>query len=369
MTLPSETRSDSPADEGDLAGVSPFRLLATLLRHRILIIRCALAAVVLFVGVTLALPRSWTVSASFIPQARKTPSNLAGLAAQFGVAIPMSDPSQTPPFYVDLLRSREILGKIVDTTYSFAGPDGPTHGKVTDYYWIWERDSARRREDGIWALRKDVGASFDLKTGVVDVQVSARYPDLALQVMQHLLAELNRFNLVTRQSQAAAERNFTATRLAEVQREMRQAEDALQVFLERNRDYRNSPLLTFQQDRLARRMNEQQALYSSLSQAYEQAKIEEVRDTPVFTVLETPELPARPDKRYLALKVLLGLVVGAGFGVGLGLLRDVGARSAIGGDPDFVEFVDLRRRTAEEFTHPLQLIRRVFRSSGRRGDR
>ena len=282
------------------------------------------------------------------------------LAAQFGVAIPVSDPSQTPPFYVDLLKSREILGKIVDTSYTFGTPGGPVTANVVDYLWIWEQDSARRREDGIWALRRHVIPTFDLKTGVVDLQVSVRYPELAFQITQHVLTELNRFNLVTRQSQAAAERTFTATRLEEVERALRGAEDALQHFLERNRDYRNSPLLTFEQDRLARKVSEQQELYSSLSQAFEQAKIEEVRDTPVFTILEEPELPARPDRRYLAVKALLALILGGAAGLGIGLLRDVGARSRRGGDLDFVEYAELQRQALDDVRHPVRGIRRLL---------
>jgi len=275
----------------------------------------------------------------------------------------MSDPSQTPAFYVGLIRSREILGKIVDTTYVFQTPDGQRRGHVIDYMRVGETDSARRREDGIRALRKRVVATSDLQTGVVDVKVSVRYPDLAYQVMQHLLTELNQFNLVTRQSQAAAEKTFTAQRLQEVQRDLRDAEDALQLFLERNRDYRNSPLLTFQQDRLARRVSEQQELYSSLSQAYEQAKIEEVRDTPLFTILEEPELPARPDRRYLLLKVLLGLILGSGFGLGVGLLRDISARSAEGADPDFLEYAGLKREVRDELAHPSRILQQLVRRS------
>lgn len=370
MTGLSDGRAGAGSDLhpwGDPDRVSPFRLLAVVLRHRVRMLRLALVAALVTVVVTLVLPRTWTVSASFIPQARRAPSNLAGIAAQFGVAIPVSDPSQTPPFYVDLLKSREILGKIVDTSYTFGTPEGPVTANVMDYLWIWEQDSARRREDGIWALRKRVIPTFDLKTGVVDLQVSVRYPELALQITQHVLEELNRFNLVTRQSQAASEKTFTATRLAEVERALRAAEDALQHFLERNRDYRNSPLLTFEQDRLARRVSEQQELYSSLSQAYEQAKIEEVRDTPVFTILEEPELPARPDRRYMAVKALLALILGGAAGLGLGLLQDMGTRSRHGGDPDFVEYAELRRQALDELRHPGRAVRRLVGLSGDTG--
>jgi uncharacterized protein involved in exopolysaccharide biosynthesis len=94
--------------------------------------------------------------------------------------------------------------------------------------------------------------------------------------------------------------------------EKRQAEDELQAFLQRNRDFRSSPQLSFAYDRLADNVSLRQQLYTAVAQAYEQARIEEVRDTPVITVVEAPMLPARPDPRpffrAIAATVLLALV-------------------------------------------------------------
>jgi len=133
------------------------------------------------------------------------------------------------------------------------------------------------------------------RTGTVRLSVTTPYAALALRVNQRLLEAAEPVQSRQRQSQAAAERRFTEQRLDEVKQELSHAEDKLQAFLQRNRDYRDSPQLSFEQDRLAREVARQQQLYTSLSQAYEQAKIEEVRDTPVFTVVERPDLPIRPD--------------------------------------------------------------------------
>ncbi len=360
-TGPGGPSTPEPATPTEIVEVSPFRLLVVALRHRGLIVHWAVVVAILVIGIALVLPRSWTVSTSFLPQARRTPTNLAGLAAQFGVAIPVSDPSQAPPFYVDLLRSRELLEKVVDTSYTFRYGDSTRTAQVADVFRIRERHPARRRDDAIRELRDHVIPTFDLKTGVVRLEVSVRYPDLALQITSHLLTELNQFNLVTRQSQAAAERVFTGTRLQEVQRDLREAEDELQAFLERNREFRNSPLLTFHQDRLARKVSEQQLLYTSLSQAHEQAKIDEVRDTPVFTVLEEPAIPARPDRRYLLFKALLALIVGGGAGLAIGLVRDLTARSARLGDPYYADFASLGAQARADVSRPLQALRRLLR--------
>ena len=95
--------------------------------------------------------------------------------------------------------------------------------------------------------------------------------------------------------------------MGEVRRDLQEAENRLAGFLKVNRDYQNAPDLRFQYDRLNREVSIQQQLFVSLAQSFEQAKIDEVRDTPVISVVEAPEVPARPDSRFLAIKVCLTL--------------------------------------------------------------
>jgi uncharacterized protein involved in exopolysaccharide biosynthesis len=66
----------------------------------------------------------------------------------------------------------------------------------------------------------------------------------------------------------------------------------------------------------------QQAVYSSLAQAFEQARIDEVRNTPVVTLVDPPNLPAEPDRRWLLAKVLLAALLGGIIGAFIGLVRD-----------------------------------------------
>ena len=68
------------------------------------------------------------------------------------------------------------------------------------------------------ALRKLSGmmeAELDRPSSVVTFAVETENPHLSAKIAQRVLDLLNRFNLETRQSQAAAERRFTEVRLAE----------------------------------------------------------------------------------------------------------------------------------------------------------
>ena len=348
-------RPDLPANPSLLAFANQ------LMRQRSVVVTTALACVVVVVAAVLLTPREWTSAASFVPQTRRPPSNVAGIAAQLGVTLPQGEPTQSPAFYADLLKSRELLGAVADQPFD-PGAGGERQGTLAEFFRVRGDTPALKREAVIKRLGEDVSVSVVQRTGVVKMSVSLKDPKVAEQVASKLLAEINRFNLESRQSQAGAERRFTEQRLDEVKGDLRKAEDRLQVFLQQNRDFRNSPQLAFQQDRLAREVTMQQQLYTALAQAYEQAKLDEVRDTPVITVVERPRVPVKPDPRGLAKKGLLGLILGLMLGAFLARLRDGSGRFAAGGSREQEEFDRLSRETLADLWRPWRLVPRGERS-------
>jgi len=295
-------------------------LATTLLRARRLLARLALAGAVLGVLTGLVQKRTYSASAAFIPQSRRANSNLAGLAAQFGIAMPTGDASQSPAFFADLVTSPELLKPLLSAR--FGGADAKGSGRTLES-WLEPRGSteALRRENLLKRLADMINATVAQKTGVVRVTVKAPDPVLAQQLDSALLDRVNVFNLEARQSQAGSERRFTEDRLAQVRVSLNVSEDRLRSFLESNRDYQQSPTLRFQEERLNREVLLQQQLYTTLAQAYEQAKIEEVRDTPVITVIERPAVPARPDSRKSILRAVIGIFLGLLAGVTIALAR------------------------------------------------
>jgi uncharacterized protein involved in exopolysaccharide biosynthesis len=305
-----------PPDESD----SLLPLATTLLRARRLLVRLALAGAVLAVLMGLIQKRTYSSHAAYTPQSRRSGSNLAGLAAQFGIAVPAGDASQSPAFFADLMTSPELLKPLLSARFGGSGAKGS--GRTLES-WLEPRGSteAQRRENLLQRISEMINATVAQKTGVVSVTVKARDPVLAQQLDSALLDRVNAFNLEARQSQAGSERRFTEDRLAQVRVSLTVSEDRLRSFLESNRDYQQSPTLRFQEERLNREVLLQQQLYTTLAQAYEQAKIEEVRDTPVITVIERPEVPARPDSRKSILRAAIGLFLGLLVGVTIALLR------------------------------------------------
>jgi len=157
-------------------------------------------------------------------------------------------------------------------------------------------------------------------------------------VANHLVELINKFNLESRQSQSREQRRFSGERLAVAEQELRAAEQAQLAFLQRNRQYMDSPLLTFEYNRLSRQVQLRQEVYQTLTKAHEEARIAEVRDTPVLTVIDSALAPAKPSGPHRILGTLVALIFGGALGVLLAYLAAARARARRSPTPDYLAF-------------------------------
>jgi len=285
---------------------------ATIRRHARIILAAPLVLATLVVTMTLLKSRTYTAAASFMPRssADQRMSMLGGLAAQFGVNVNTGDPSQSPDFYADLLLSRAILKQVVETSYTTTDDGRAVQKTLVALLDASGSTPARRVEAAIRKLRGKVSVSKNLKTGVITLRVTTRWPDLSRQVAQTFLDRVNTFNLMSKQQRGSADQAFAQERMDSLMLELNRAEDRLAEFERRNRQWQDSPTLAVDHERLSRAVSIHQQIVVSFSQLYEQTRIEATRSTPVITVVETPESPALPDPRMLVLKTLLALVLG-----------------------------------------------------------
>ncbi len=308
---PPRTLDQAPAgDDLTLAG-----LLGFMLRHRRVVLGTGLIAFLAVAVVTLVRHRTYTSTAMFMPQASEGAlSRLSGLAATFGVSVPATDPGSSPDFYSDLLKSRDVLRRTVQTRYTFAARGDSIRGTLIELFESRGNSPGARRDNAAKELLNSIDVRIGRETGTIELEVTTAWAELSRQVAERMIRLVSDFNLHRRQTKAGAERRFVEARLGESQDSLRAAEARLQSFLQRNREYRDSPQLQFEYDRLERQVLMRQQVYTSLAQSYEAARIDEVRNTPVITLIEAPDLPAKPDPRLALLKGilagLLGLLVG-----------------------------------------------------------
>ena len=296
--------------------VSLVEIVNALLRQRLIFVRTLLVIAGISFVVAITRPTRYTSSASFLPESSVASATGAlALAQQFGVSLGGGGGERTPQFYADLVTSSEVLRQTVVRRYPVRDTRGePGQIDLIEYYKVNEETEEMRIERAMKELIDDLSVATDRDTGVVSFSITTSDPLLSHGVAAHILDLVNDFDLDTRQSHAGAERSFTGERLAELTGELRQAEDSLQSFLVENRVFSNSPTLQFEHDRLQWAVVMRQELVTSLAQAFERARIEEVRNTPVITLIESPGVPALRAPKRRVLIIMMGIMIGAAGG-------------------------------------------------------
>jgi len=284
----------------------------------------------------------------------------AGLAAQFGFSVVGNQSAESPAFYLELLKTHDMLNAIAGAGYPLG--NGAGTGPLERAYGIAGPSPTLARESAIRRLAQQTHSSASAKTGIVNVAVTTPSRELSTQIAQQVLVQLRRFNTERRQTEATSEREFAEARMVEGKQELTQAEGRLEGFLQVNRDYRNAPRLVFEEDRLARDVAMRQQLYTSLAQAYEQAKLEEVRQTATLTVLQPPILPVSADPRGLIRRALFALLFGLMVGVLFAYIRQYAEKARTNEVDEYSEFRALKRDAIADFRHPLRSIIRARRS-------
>lgn len=306
-----------PAGDGP-AGGGVWTIATVLVRRRWLILVPMFGLALLVGAISFLTPRHYTAVSSFVPQEPMVPQGLfSQLAAQYGMGSLAGGGETSPQFYADLLRSNEILGHVVTHDFEVEGWDGT----LLAYFDI-EPDESYGTMKAVEDLRDLLSVEVDRISGVVRLEVHTEEPALSSAILRRMLDLVSDYNLRRRQSQARAEREFVERRLAEARSELGEAEEALASFYRSNRLFQQSPELVAQEARLQRDVGVRQELYLSLSQSFESARIEEVRSTPVITVVDRPEETVQPRRRGTVRKAILALLAGAFIGLGIAFGRE-----------------------------------------------
>jgi uncharacterized protein involved in exopolysaccharide biosynthesis len=272
----------------------PLFLAALWLRHWPWTIGFPATVAAVTTVLVLVLPSQYTAETTFLPQSRsdvRLPTGIANLAGQLGLPLTGGGTS-SPKFYADLVMSETIIDEILQRPIDSTAQDPPSERLLH-----WVGIGGTTLADSLFLarkyLRRHLATDVDRETGVVTISVTLRDPRVAAAVAAGFLRELEHFNADRRQSQARERRKFVEQRIADSERELTQAEDALRNFYESNRQYQSSPALVFQERRFQARVNLLTEVAVTLRREFESARIEEVNDTPVLTVVDWAQVPQR----------------------------------------------------------------------------
>jgi uncharacterized protein involved in exopolysaccharide biosynthesis len=339
MRTPESAPQGAPAD-----GVPLLQVANLAIRSRYYFVVLPLLCALVLGGWAYTRPRSYEARASFVPNGAGSGAGgqLGSLAAQLGMNLVTTQPGQSPAFYGELLQTRDILRDAVETPYAVGG------SRATLRQRYQQAGGSSDLNDAIEWLRASLKTEVSPETGVVEVRVRAGAPELAEAVAARLIQLTEDFDQNKRHTQASARRIFAQARLEESRAALHAAEARLTDYVAHNRLYAQSPLQTIEFGKLQQDLLLRQQVFAALSQSYEQARIDEVRDTPVITELETPAGAARPIPRGVVLQVLFGLLLGAVIALVLALLREKARLAAASRSAELDEFRTLRAGMARD---------------------
>jgi len=303
-----------------------------------------IAALALGLGLTGAIlawtwPETYRSEVKLMPelQGRAAASlrQFSELAEKVGINLGEESPVEAvrPDLYPDVVRSTPFVLHIL--RFPVKDRYGRTYAGLHDYlaglsspWWsrkktlgpapVWQAGRpiqlTKGQEDEMEAVQDRITAFLDKRTGIITIAVEMPDPNVAAQVAQEAVDYLYRYVRDYRTGKARQDAAFLSARTAEARRRHEAAERAWATYQDRHR-YLVSQLADTEGRRLEARFLFTQNLLNELSRELEQARIRVQEASPVYQVLEPPQIPPEPCRPKRTLIVLGCVAVGtfAGF--------------------------------------------------------
>jgi uncharacterized protein involved in exopolysaccharide biosynthesis len=268
------------------------------------------------VGLVIALlwPPYYEAVAAFAPERGGSTRNAGGVsysAGQFALSL-AADPSQSAAFYADLLVSRRVLQVVLEGQYPRPASGTPDSASLLTILRVGGRDSSDILDRGLRVFRRSLSIATDPRTNIVTVRFSARDARVAALAVNRLVQSVNAFNTGARQSQAQRRREFIEQQVDSVERALSLAEGKLKDFYSRNRTWSQSPGLEYTLGQLQRQVDIVKEVFLQLQRDLEAARIAEVDNVPLISVIDFATPPTRRAGPKRAVILLVSLVVGVG---------------------------------------------------------
>jgi len=343
--------------------ISLLDMLLVLARNRTLILKTLGVFLVLGLLIAVFSSAEYTSSATLIRETTEGAStNLGGLASLgrgLGLSVGGATKGLTAEAYPDILKSREVRLAVVRDNYYFR--DVGDSLSLTEYFQRKKSIFSKMvptlkeytiglpgkilhavkggkeyapvmtasgepmypteiEESAMKAVLSMVLVSVDQETGLMTVKVTTGDPLFSASLADRFIEHLTERVRAIRTKKARENLEFIQDRFNQAQEELNRAEEELADFSDRNQGISTARLRT-EQERLARRVNFKQQLFSDLQTQLTQAEIELQRSEPVITVVEQPVPPMKKSGPNRKLIVILSLFLGSGLGVGLAFVK------------------------------------------------
>jgi LPS O-antigen subunit length determinant protein (WzzB/FepE family) len=357
--------------------VTLLGLCNDLLRGRWTIAVLAVCCAIVSAFVLLVRPRTYTATASFVPDVVQplrpgtgAPSLLdafGGAALQGGASRSARLPSvgftsglsanRAPlepldtAFYRILLQSPAFVRAVAGSQFTIATPGGTRTGTAADVYGLPPGPAEHRLDDARRRLAREIASTSNDSSNIVTLSVRTTDPQFARAAAERLLEALLEQNRRMTDARGAAQVAYLTRATLEARSELRVAQDEFARFLASNRAFGQASRVALEFRRLDEDVVEKRQHYADLALQLERAKLDVSRAVQLISVVARPETPSRPDPRGVLRASIVGAVGGAALaalivltGAQLKRLRDAGFRD--------LAALEAEWRAARRFTPP-----------------
>ena len=154
-------------------------------------------------------------------------------------------------------------------------------------------------------------------SGLITVSVLIQDPQLSADIANYIAEFVKEFISIQQQREATRNRKFVENQKVDAKKFLENAEEALTEFRKQNPIQLDTPELQMKRSRLEYTIEENRAVYITLGQQFEIAKIEEAKEPLLINILDVAEpsvKKAKPKRKLIIiLSMLLGLIGGSSF--------------------------------------------------------
>lgn len=337
---------------------------------RKIIIKSMIVFFVLGIFIVIFSPKEYKSEITLVVETSSSGSGMSGLLQQFGglAGISMNKTDKealVPDLYPEVIKSTPFLleimkQKVIDSKYdstltveqylerhtrpSLAGSiakytiglpgkimewiRGTQKVKINKILPTVSADSAlnlsieplsitKKQSDFIETLSECISTEEDFKkSNKFIISVEMQDPLVVAQVTSYVVKDLTKYIIEYRTKKAKTDLNFVSARTAEAESKYLEAQQALAIYKDRNKNVILSSVQT-EEDQLQSEYDLAFSVYSALAKQLEQAKIKVQEETPVFNVMNPAQIPLKKDKPRTSLIMVLMLLIGGFVGVGI----------------------------------------------------
>ena len=323
-------------------------LVRRLLREwKRILVWCGIAAVVGLV-IAFSIPKEYTVSSKLAPElvAKSGTGSLGSLASLAGVNLGSISTSDAvyPDLYPDIVSSTPFIVELFPVQVEFKDGKADYYTYLKEHtrspWWTvvtrapsmamaWIKGLFQERKDPITGyanmdplrltaeqsriakvIRNSIFLSVEKKTSVISLSVTAQDPLVAARISEEVINKLQSYVVRYRTEKSRKDLDYYQGLYDEAKENYYSAQQRYASYVDRNQGVVLQRVRT-EQERLQNEMNLTFQLYNSCAQQLQAAKAKVQLETPVFTVINPPQVPLKQSKPSKATILVTCVFLGA----------------------------------------------------------